>query len=145
MIRRSIEGTGVESQQVTPSELERSIGLPAESLQATVAYYNRHAAQGRDPLFHKGAAFLQPLTNPPYAAIDCRTAHALYATFTLGGLHTRPTGEVLGPDDQIIPGLYAAGRTTSGLAAYGYVSGISLADGTFCGRLAGRTAATAPE
>jgi 3-oxo-5alpha-steroid 4-dehydrogenase len=49
----------------------------------------------------------------------------------------------LDPDGAVIPGLYAAGRTTSGIAAYGYVSGISLADGTFFGRQAGRSAANA--
>jgi 3-oxo-5alpha-steroid 4-dehydrogenase len=41
-----------------------------------------------------------------------------------------------------VPGLYAAGRTTSGVSALGYSSGISLGDATFFGRLAGRSAAT---
>jgi 3-oxo-5alpha-steroid 4-dehydrogenase len=138
---------GMEARHVeeTVEELEMSLGLPAGSLQMTVEYYNRFSARGEDPLFHKHAALLQPLVNPPYAAVDCRTDKVLWATFTLGGLHTRPTGEVLDPDGRIIPGLYAAGRTTSGLAAYGYCSGISLADGTFFGRQAGRTAAAAKE
>jgi 3-oxo-5alpha-steroid 4-dehydrogenase len=54
--------------------------------------------------------------------------------FTLGGLHTSPWGEVLDADDQPIAGLYAAGRTTSGIAAPGYASGLSIGDGTFFGR-----------
>jgi 3-oxo-5alpha-steroid 4-dehydrogenase len=37
--------------------------------------------------------------------------------------------------------LYAAGRTTSGIAAQGYCSGLSLGDSTFFGRRAGRSAA----
>jgi 3-oxo-5alpha-steroid 4-dehydrogenase len=37
--------------------------------------------------------------------------------------------------------LYAAGRTTSGIAAPGYASGLSIGDGTFFGRRAGRHAA----
>jgi 3-oxo-5alpha-steroid 4-dehydrogenase len=65
----------------------------------------------------------------------------LWAVFTLGGLHTRTTGEVLDPDGRDIAGLYAAGRTTSGIAAYGYCSGISLGDATFFGREAGRRVA----
>ena len=134
------EATHVEE---TVADLEKSIGLPTGSLQGTVEYYNRFAAQGEDPLFHKTPALLQTLTNPPYAAIDCRTDKVLWATFTLGGLHTQPTGEVLNPDGQVIPGLYAAGRTTSGLAAHGYCSGISLGDGSFFGRKAGRSAAMA--
>jgi len=40
-----------------------------------------------------------------------------------------------------VPGLYAAGRTTAGIAADGYVSGISLGDGSFFGLRAGLTAA----
>jgi len=72
------------------------------------------------------------------------SVNATFSGFTLGGLHTLPTGEVLDPDGQIIPGLYAAGRTTSGVAAGGYCSGLSLGDGTFFGRKAGRSAAMAP-
>ncbi len=135
------EATHVEE---TIADLERSVGFPTGSLQATVELYNRHAAAGEDPLFHKHPRFLQPLTAPPYAAIDCGTDKVLWATFTLGGLRTTPDGAVLTPDDAVIPGLYAAGRTTSGIAAEGYVSGISLGDGTFFGRRAGRNAASSP-
>ncbi len=133
-----MEPTAVEDSM---KDLEKSIGLPTGALQGTVEYYNRFAARREDPLFHKTAALLQPLTHAPYAAIDCRTDKVIWATFTLGGLHTLPSGEVLTPDTQIIPGLYAAGRTASGIAAHGYCSGISLGDGTFFGRKAGRSAA----
>jgi len=129
------EATFVED---TIEELERSAGFPEGSLQATLELYNRFAARGEDPVFHKVPALLQPLVSPPFAAIDCRPDKVLWATFTLGGLHTRPTGEVLDPDGNEIAGLYAAGRTTSGIAAYGYCSGISLGDATFFGREAGR-------
>lgn len=125
----------------TIAELEAEIGLPAGALQATVDLYNRHAEQGDDPLFHKNARWLKPLTSPPYGAVDWRMANSLYAGFTLGGLETRVTGEVLGVDGREIPGLYAAGRTTSGIPSWGYVSGISLGDGTFFGRQAGKQAA----
>jgi 3-oxo-5alpha-steroid 4-dehydrogenase len=135
-----MEPTAVEA---TIEELERAIELPTGALQHTVDYYNRFAAKGQDPLFHKRPALLKPLTAAPFAAVDCRTDKVVWATFTLGGLHTLPTGEVLNPDGQVIPGLYAAGRTTSGLAAHGYCSGISLGDGTFFGRQAGRSAAGA--
>jgi succinate dehydrogenase/fumarate reductase flavoprotein subunit len=136
---------GMEPRQVeaTVADLEGALGMPEGMLQSTVEYYNRHAARGADPLFHKGAALLQPLTQPPYAAIDCSVEATIYATFTLGGLHTTVDGAVLDPDGAVVPGLYAAGRTTSGVAAAGYASGLSLADGTFFGRRAGRAAAGA--
>jgi succinate dehydrogenase/fumarate reductase flavoprotein subunit len=138
-----VNDTGFEASWAgeTIAELEREMELPDGSLQATIELYNRHAEHGADPLFHKGAEFLKPLTKPPFGAIDCSVDKVLYATFTLGGLRTRPGGEVLTADGREIAGLYAAGRTTSGLAAFGYVSGISLADGSYFGRLAGRSAA----
>lgn len=124
-------------------ELERDLELPAGALTATVAVYNRHAAEGRDPLFHKGGKWLKPLTQPPFVALDCRIDWCTYFTFTLGGLETRPSGEVLNASREPIPGLYAAGRTTSGLPRWGagYSSGLSLADATFFGRQAGRATA----
>lgn len=138
---RNIVGMEPSHVEETIADLESSMGLPSGSLQMTVDFYNRHAARGADPLFHKGARFLKALDEPPYAALDCRTSKALYATFTLGGLHTHASGEVLSPDGNVIPGLYAAGRTTSGIAAWGYVSGVSLADGMFFGCKAGRSTA----
>lgn len=74
-------------------------------------------------------------------AFDFTVETAVYATFTLGGLHTRPTGEVVSLDGTPIAGLFAAGRTTSGVAAMGYASGVSLGDATLFGRMAGRSAA----
>jgi 3-oxo-5alpha-steroid 4-dehydrogenase len=123
------------------AELETQIGLPDGSLEDTVAYYNRGAAEGRDPLFHKGPRWLQPL-EPPYAVLDLRNQSFPISAFTMGGLRTDVTGHVLDVDGSVISGLFAAGRASAGLAVHGYCSGISLGDGTFFGRLAGQTAAT---
>jgi 3-oxo-5alpha-steroid 4-dehydrogenase len=124
----------------TPAELETEIGLPTGSLVSTLAYFNEHAARGADPLFHKRPPVLTPL-KPPLAAFDLRASTFIYAPFTLGGLHTRVDGAVLDLDGEPIPGLFAAGRTTSGVAAQGYCSGLSLGDSTLFGRLAGLSAA----
>ena len=69
-----------------------------------------------------------------------RVGEAFYPYFTLGGLHVRPTGEVLNGEGQMIPGLYAAGRTSCGLprTAAGYGSGMSVGDATYFGRVAGK-------
>ena len=133
---------GVTAAWVSESatELEAEIGLPPGSLSATLDYYNQHAAAGDDPLFHKRAPHVVELT-APYAVFDLRMSKFPYAVFTLGGLHTLPTGEVLDLDGEPIPGLFAAGRTTSGIAAHGYCSGLSLGDSTLFGRLAGQSAA----
>lgn len=132
----------------TLAELEAELGLPAGSLEETVATYNRHAADGADPYFHKAARWLRPLVGP-FAAVDPRLGFGAtgsspsgtgFSGFTLGGLHTTVDGEVLSVSGEAVPGLYAAGRATSGIHGEGYVSGTSLGDGTFFGRRAGRAA-----
>jgi succinate dehydrogenase/fumarate reductase flavoprotein subunit len=127
----------------TWDEVERELALPSGALAGTVQLYNRYAAQGADPLFHKARKWLKPLDEPPFVALDCRIDHCFYPSFTLGGLDTLPGGEVLDAERNPIPGLFAAGRTACGLPRWGegYSSGMSLADATFFGREAGRCAA----
>ncbi len=124
------------------TEVEKDLDLPVGTLTSTVDIYNRFAAEGSDPLFRKGRKWLKPLTAPPFVALDCRIGPCFYSSFTLGGLDTLPTGEVLDAAREPIPGLYAAGRTACGLPRWGagYSSGMSLADATFFGRQAGRRA-----
>jgi 3-oxo-5alpha-steroid 4-dehydrogenase len=117
----------------TAAELEVEIGLPPGSLQATLVAYNEAAARGEDPVHHKASEFVIPL-EPPYGVVDLSVDRSYYASFTLGGLASTVEGVVA-------PGLFAAGRTTAGIAVGGYVSGISLGDGTYFGRRAGRAAA----
>ena len=78
-------------------------------------------------------------------ALELNFEHSYFSFFTLGGLRTTTSGEVLNRAGKPIAGLHAAGRCTSGLPAWGhgYSSGMSLADCTFFGRQAGRHAATA--
>ena len=115
------------------------MGLAPGALQATVAAYNEGAARGEDALLHKKPEWLRPLGSP-IGAIDLRDSTG---GFTLGGLATTLDAEVLHVSGNPIPGLFAAGRSTAGLAAWGYASGISLGDGSFYGRRAGRSAAKA--
>jgi 3-oxo-5alpha-steroid 4-dehydrogenase len=142
--RQGIKPTWVSD---SVAELEREMELPAGALQQTVSFYNDHAAIGEDPLFHKRSRWLRPL-GPPFGAVDLRprprsdgTLKSRYWVFTLGGLATTVDGEVLDLGGEPIPGLYAAGRTTSGIQAWGYISGTSLGEGTYFGRRAGGAAA----
>ncbi|MEE2032296.1 FAD-dependent oxidoreductase [Rhodococcus chondri] len=121
----------------TVAELEAEMGLPEGALTSTVDLYNRHAGKGEDPVLGKKSEWVKPIGSP-IAAIDLR---GMTGGFTLGGLRTTVDSEVLHVDGTPIPGLYAAGRCTSGLSAWGYCSGISLGDGSFFGRRAGTRAA----
>jgi succinate dehydrogenase/fumarate reductase flavoprotein subunit len=126
-------------------ELEHELGLPGGALVGTLARYNRHAARGEDPDFHKGRDWLYALEQPPFAALDCSSDRSIFGGFTLGGLRVRAHGDVERSDGSTIPGLYAAGRCTAGLCRQGatYASGLSIGDASFFGRLAGRQAAAA--
>ena len=140
---RYVLHTEVVATGETVAEVEAEGGLPPGALQATVALYNEHAAHGDDPLFHKAPEWLEPLVDPPFALVSYQLDKIVPAVFTLGGLDTLPTGEVVTPDRTVIPGLYAAGRTAAGIprTSKGYASGMSVADATFFGRRAGISAA----
>ncbi len=133
-----IAGTGESIE-----ELETELALPSGQLQHTLAFYNQHAKQGVDPLFHKTAEWLKEI-KAPFVAIDCSlNMGAFFPYFTLGGLDTKPNGEVLTAEGDRIVGLYAAGRTACGIPrrGKGYSSGLSVGDATFSGRMAGIAAA----
>lgn len=142
--KMSYLGAQVAGTGDTAEELEQELGLTEGTLTHTLTVYNQHAAEGKDPLFHKHEAWLRPL-KAPYVALDCTLGRGtFYPFFTLGGLDSLPGGEVLTPERDVIPGLYAAGRTTAGIprTAAGYASGMSVGDATFFGRMAGKSAAS---
>ncbi len=135
----SIAGTGE-----TVEELEKELGLRKSVLEHTIAIYNEDCEAGEDTQFHKAPEWLQKL-EPPLVALDLTPGRGVFIPwFTLGGLDTLPTGEVVDAQRQVITGLYAAGRTACGVVrrAEGYSSGMSVGDATFSGRMAGRQAAS---
>lgn len=128
----------------TVAELEQELGMPPGALCDTVQRYNEASIKGEDREFFKTSEWLKPL-NPPLVALDCTPGRGVVIPyFTLGGLKTRPSGEVERADGSVVRGLYAAGRATSGVASRGrgYASGLSVGDATFFGRLAGASAAS---
>lgn len=122
--------------------IERQLGMPEGALVQTVAYYNRHAAKGADPLLRKAPEFVAPLEQAPYKAYDLSVDKAFTPAHTFGGLQTTLDAQVVDAWGDVIPGLYAAGRTSAGLPVAPYIgSGISIGDCTFFGRRAGVHAA----
>ena len=136
-------GAPIAATGETVEELEQELSMQPGALAATLSLYNEAAERGEDPAFHKSAQWLRPL-KLPLVALNCSIGFGAYLPFfTLGGLDTLPTGEVLTPGRDAIAGLYAAGRTAAGIprTAAGYASGMSVGDATFTGREAGRSAA----
>lgn len=125
-------------------EMESALGLPRGSLEQTLADYNKHAAEGEDPEFHKAPEWVVPLDRGPWGAYDLTPGRAFYAGFTLGGLRVSVDGELLDPSGRPVPGVYAAGACAANLAldGAGYSSGTQLGEASYFGRRAGRHAAT---
>ncbi|WP_129977570.1 FAD-binding protein [Rhodococcus sp. Q1] len=114
----------------TLEELAEQIGVPAESLKATVARWNELAAKGVDEDFDRGGepydlAFtgggsaLVPIEQGPFHAAQ----FGISDLGTKGGLRTDTVGRVLDGNGEPIPGLYAAGNTMAAPSGTVYPGG----------------------
>ncbi|GLZ87239.1 23S rRNA methyltransferase [Metapseudomonas resinovorans] len=122
------------------AELAERSGLPQANLERTVAAYNAAARGDRDDELGKSKAFLAPLDEGPWYALDLSFDSKLFPcpVITLGGLTVcERSGQVLADDGQPVPGLFSAGRNAVGVASNFYVSGLSLADCVHSGRRVG--------
>lgn len=125
------------------AEMESALGIPAGNLVTTLTKYNRAAAGGTDPSFHKACEYVVPLGTGPWGAYDLTPGACFYAGFSCGGLRVNPDGALLRADGSVIAGGYAAGACASNIAVdgRGYSSGTQLGEASFFGRRAGRHAA----
>lgn len=121
-------------------QLAEGCQIPKDAFLASVEAYNAGARAGNDAC-GKSRDNLRPVATPPFYAIICDhdTIKFPTPTITLGGLVVDGTSaRVMREDGSIIGGLYAAGRNAVGVSSKSYVSGLSVADGIFSGRNAGR-------
>lgn len=128
------------AQADTIEELAEAIGLPVDHVTESIERYNGLCANGEDTDFHKSLEYLKAVETAPFYAMY--TTPAMASMFTLGGLKINVNAEVVDYDDQLIPGLYAAGRSSCGIFGEYIGSGSSIADCLTFGRIAGRNAAT---
>lgn len=124
-------------------EMEAGLVLPPGSLMKTLADYNRHASEGRDPVLFKSSEWLKPLDKGPWAAFDISFDRSTYLFITLGGLKADANGQCMDARSVPIPGLYAVGASAAHIPRTGksYASGMSLGPGSYFGRRAGQHAA----
>jgi 3-oxosteroid 1-dehydrogenase len=141
------------------AELATVLGVPADTLAATVARWNEHAAQGHDPDHRRGesvydrwwgdpafeglpASTIGPLDTPPFYGVRVRSG----ALGTKGGPRTDAHARVLDIDGIPIPGLYAAGNVMASAMGMTYGGGGgTLGPAMVFGYLAGRHAAAATQ
>ncbi|MFE9324708.1 3-oxosteroid 1-dehydrogenase [Nocardia sp. NPDC052278] len=122
---------GIIKKADTLAELATKIGVPADSLIATVQRFNGFARAGRDEDFHRGESAydryygdptVQP--NPCLAPIDQGPFYAVEMVpgdlGTKGGLVTDEHSRVLREDGAPIAGLYAAGNNSAAVMGNSY-------------------------
>ncbi len=124
----------------TLEECAEAMGIPAETLVATVARYNELVAAGADEDFGKPAEDLKPIEAAPFYVTRTYTPMDV----TMGGLMVNTKMQVLKEEGGVIEGLYAVGNTAGGF--YGgidydlEVDAFSLGRAVTTGRLAAKYA-----
>lgn len=129
------QNMGIVEQADTVEELAEKVGLPADTLKATIEQYNAAVESGKDEFGR--AIFTQPLTTAPFYCVKV----AAGGVMTFGGLTLDDQCRVLKEDGSVIEGLYSAGEATGGYRAYGYVCGDANAHAAVTGKVAGESAA----
>lgn len=124
------KGTVVEAN--TLEELAQKIGVPADALKATTDKFNAYVEAKNDPDFGRAVWGDKIDTAPYYATLRFPALH-----HTMGGVKINEKCEVLGANDQPIPGLFAAGEVTGGIHGANRLGGNAIADAIVFGRIAG--------
>jgi len=140
-VRKAIE-RGNDGMFVASSldELASKTGINAANLKKTVEEYNKACETGRDEIFHKRTLYLRPIKQPNFYA--GRFFPSGYGS--LGGIKVTWRLEVVTKDQDVIPGLYAAGVDANSVYADSYVfilPGNTMGFALNSGRMAGENAA----
>ncbi|MDR2197247.1 MAG: FAD-binding protein [Coriobacteriales bacterium] len=141
----------------TLEALAEGMGIDKDALLDEVATFNANAAQGVDPIWHRGkpnsnntlammgAYRLVPGATLPESVLGVVDKPPFYCMRyvpgmmggTRGGLHINENAQVLDVDGVPIAGLYAAGNCSSGVAGY-WAGGATLGQGTVLAYLAAK-------
>lgn len=148
-----LHGKGVRSilkKGRTVAELAKAMGVDPSALEETIQTFNTHAANGSDPVFHRGEAAydkmygdprvqpnpcLRPLDQGPFYAMPIYPGDI----GTNGGLLTNDKAQVLDTQGQPISGLYAIGNNAASAMGESYPgAGVTLGPALTFGYLAAR-------
>jgi fumarate reductase flavoprotein subunit len=122
------------------AELAHKTGINPDALQKTVDEYNKACETGRDEIFNKNPRYLRPVKKPKFYA--GRLFPSAYGS--LGGIKINYKTEVVTKDEDVIPGLYAAGTDACAIYGDSYVfvlPGNTMGFAVNSGRIAGENAA----
>jgi hypothetical protein len=111
----------------TVRELAEGLGVPADTLEKTVARYNELYDRQCDEDFGKEPYRLSEVRRPPYYGVRA----CAFLLGTLDGIRIDGNMNALGEDGEAIPGLYVVGNDSGGYYANTYMN---LATGGCAGR-----------
>lgn len=131
------EKQGLTVKAETPEDLAKALKMPEESLKPTLDAWNKAVESKMDTEFNRSTAMDNKLAAGPYYAI--KIAPGIH--HTMGGVKINTNTQVINTNNQIIPGLYAAGELTGGLHGNNRIGGNAVADIIIFGRQAGEQAA----
>lgn len=119
-------------------DLAKDMKIDEAALTATVRHYNELCAAGVDTDHEKDAQYLSAIDNGPFYAVkEYDMTRGNY-----GGIETNVNGEVTDQNQQVIPGLYAAGIISSaGFFGDYYPGREALGVGAYMGFISGENAA----
>ena len=138
-IREGVEKDCLKADTI--EELGKKMGVPVETLKATVVRYNELARSGKDLDFSKRADRLTTIDKPPCYAGKGR----YFFLAVMGGIMVNTSLQALDKNWKPIPGLYVAGNTMGNRFAVDYPTmcpGICNGMALHFGRIAGKNAAT---
>jgi succinate dehydrogenase/fumarate reductase flavoprotein subunit len=142
--------SGYLKRGATLDELATQAGIDANALATTVAAFNKHAVEGRDPAFGKGSrAYNRHMgdarhaPNPCIAPIERAPFYAIKLVIgdlgTYAGIKTDAHARALDADGRVIGGLYAAGNDMASIMGGNYPgAGITLGPALTFGYIAGK-------
>jgi succinate dehydrogenase/fumarate reductase flavoprotein subunit len=111
----------------TIEELARKLGLPPETLKATVDRYNKLAYAGTDTDYGKEKHRLTPLDKPPFYGAK----NTGWLLCTMDGIVINTHMNAIDTEGNPIPGLYVIGNDSGAFFSNDYPN---LVDGMACGR-----------
>ena len=130
----------IVKQGATLEALAANTGLPADALKQTLATFNAMVRRGVDDEFGRfgpgKGPVPRPIVGPPYFAVQFFPI----TRKSMGGVVIDRACRVLDREQQIIPGLYAAGELTglAGINGKAGLEGTFLGPSLLTGRVAGR-------
>ena len=134
-IRKHV-GLGYYSEGATLEELAEKLGIDPATFAAPMETWNKAVADQQADAFGR-LSFASALDTAPYYAI--KVSPGIH--HTTGGVKINTNAEVLTAEDQVIPGLYAAGEVTGGVHGANRLGGNAVADIVVFGRIAAQNAA----